>query len=219
MHNVWVVLLAALALLWVITAVRVFNGMANLPRLLRVDPLPNAECPSVSILVAARDEGNALPECLATLLALDYPGYEVIVVNDRSSDATPQILEQFARHNKNLRILNVNELPKSWLGKSYAMFTAYEHATGDWLVFTDADVRFAPDLLRRALGLARSKQWDHLSVLFFMDLVGFWEKTAIGWWVLSNIMWLEPWRVSDRNLTDIPAQARFNSCGARPTKK
>lgn len=208
MHNAWVALLGTLALLWVVAAVRFLNGMANLPSLVHVGPLPDADCPSVSILVAARDEAHGLPQCLVALLAQDYPRYEVIVVNDRSRDATPQILDEFARQNKNLKIFHVNELPKGWLGKSYAMFTAYQHATGDWLAFTDADVRFAPDLLRRALGLAKNKQWDHLSVLFFMDLVGFWEKTAIGWWFLSNIMWLEPWRVSD------PKSRRYSGSGA-----
>jgi glycosyltransferase involved in cell wall biosynthesis len=197
MHNIWVALLGILAFLWVVAAVRIFTGISQMPRLANAKLLPDADCPSVSILISARDEAEGLPQCLTALLAQDYPCYEVIVVNDRSRDATEQILGQFAEQNKNLKVIHLRELPKGWLGKSYAMFTAYQHATGEWLAFSDADVRFGPELLRRSLGLVRSKQWDHLSVLFFADLIGFWEKTAIGWWFLSTISWLEPWRVSD----------------------
>jgi len=208
MHNIWVALLGILAFLWVIAAVRIIAGISKMPRLANSNLLPDADCPSVSILVSARDEAEGLPRCLTALLAQDYPCYEVIVVNDRSRDATAQILDQFARENENLKVIHVRELPKGWLGKSYAMVTAYQHATGEWLVFTDADVRFGPDLLRRSLGLVKSKQRDHLSVLFFMDLVGFWEKTAIGWWFLSTISWLEPWRVSN------PKSRRYFGSGA-----
>jgi glycosyltransferase involved in cell wall biosynthesis len=208
MHNIWVALLGVLAFLWVIAAVRIFAGISRMPRLANANLLPDADCPSVSILISARDEAQGLPQCLTALLAQDYPCYEIIVVNDRSRDATAQILGQFAQQNKNLKVIHVRELPKGWLGKSYAMVTAYRHATGEWLVFTDADVRFGSDLLRRSLGLVKSKQWDHLSVLFFMDLVGFWEKTAIAWWFLSAISWLEPWRVSD------PKSRRYFGSGA-----
>jgi glycosyltransferase involved in cell wall biosynthesis len=208
MHNLWIALLAILAFLWIIAAVRIFAGISKMPRLANAIPLPDADCPSVSILISARDEAEGLPQCLTALLAQNYPRFEIIVVNDRSRDATAQILDQFARENKNLKVIHIAELPKGWLGKSYAMVAAHKHATGDWLVFTDADVRFAPDLLRRALGLVKSKQWDHLGVLFFIDLIGFWEKTAVGWWFLSHISWLEPWRVSD------PKSRRYFGSGA-----
>jgi glycosyltransferase involved in cell wall biosynthesis len=208
MHNIWVALLGILAFLWIIAAVRVFAGISELPRLANTNLLPDADCPSVSILISARDEAEGLPQCLTALLAQDYPCYEVIVVNDRSRDATAQILDQFARQNKNLRVIHITELPQGWLGKSYAMVKAHQRATGEWLVFTDADVRFEPDLLRRSLGLVKSKQWDHLSAFFFVDLVGFWEKTAIGWWFLSAVSWIEPWRVSD------PKSRRYSGSGA-----
>jgi glycosyltransferase involved in cell wall biosynthesis len=207
MHSVWVALLSVLAFLWVVAAIRILAGISKLPRLPNINLLPDAECPSVSILVSARDEAKGLPQCLTALLSQDYPCYEVIVVNDRSRDATAQIVDQFARENKNLKAIHIRELPRGWLGKSYAMVTAYQHATGEWLVFADADVRFAPDLLRRSLGLVKRKRWDHLSVLFFIDLVGFREKTALGCWFLSSISWLEPWRVSD------PKSRRYSGSG------
>ncbi len=128
-----------------------------MPSLADVDPLPDAECPSVSILFAARDEAEKLPGALATFLALDYPNYEVIAVDDRSEDATGAILKAAARRDTLLKCVRVDKLPAGWLGKPHALEQAYEHASGEWLIFTDADVHFAPDLLRRAIALADAR--------------------------------------------------------------
>lgn len=208
MHQFWTTFLGVLAALWVMGAARMLWGMRTVPRLTEVEPLRDADCPRVSLLVAARDEAARLPQALSTWLAQDYPDYEVIVVNDRSTDATPRILDDIARSDKRLKIVHLKELPSGWLGKSYALTVAYQQARGDWVAIADADVRLAPELLRRALALAQGRQWDHLCVLFFLDLVGFWEKTALSWWLLSMLLWLEPWWVSD------PKSRRYAGSGA-----
>jgi len=190
-------LVGAIALLWVVQGTRAFRGMSKLPPLADVTPLPDADCPRVSILVAARDEAAKLPEALPTLLAQDYPRYEVIVVDDRSRDATREILDEFSRADKKLKVLHLTDLPNGWLGKPHALATAYGEATGDWLVFADADVRFAPDLLRRALALVLQRRWDHLTLLGTMDLTCFWEKTVISYFGLGFTLGVEPWRASD----------------------
>ncbi|MFQ5818039.1 MAG: glycosyltransferase [Terriglobia bacterium] len=197
MDYLWTALLGLIALTWLVGGIRMLRGMANMPRLANVTPLPESACPSVSILVAARDEAAKLPQALPTLLAQDYPRYEVIVVNDRSRDATPQILDDFARTHKNLKVVHLAELPPGWLGKPHALAAADQYATGDWLVFTDADVRFAPDLLRRALALALEKHYDHLTLFGLLDLFGFWEKIATSYWGFGFVRALEPWRVSN----------------------
>ena len=155
MESFWTAFFGILAAAWIIGGLRMVRGMARVPRLGEVSPLPDADCPAVSILVPARNEADRLPQALPTLLAQDYPRSEVIVVNDRSSDRTGAILEEFASQNENLSVHHLRELPAGWLGKPHALEVGYQHATGEWLVFTDADVRFAPDLLRRALALAR----------------------------------------------------------------
>ena len=102
MEYFWTALLGTIALGWIVAGLRVHSGMARVPRIADAPPLPDADCPAVSILVPARDEAAKLPQALPTLLAQDYPRYEVIVVNDRSRDATGQILEEFAGRHKNL---------------------------------------------------------------------------------------------------------------------
>jgi glycosyltransferase involved in cell wall biosynthesis len=197
MPELWTALLGTLAFLWLVETVRLLWGMADIPRLAAVAPLPNAECPIVSILVAARDEAAVLPQALPTLLEQDYPRYEVIVVNDRSRDGTQEILDRFAHKYANLRVVHLAELPRGWIGKPHAMFRAYRQAQGEWLVFSDADVRFAPDALREVMAIAKARGWEHVSILPQLELVGFWEKTVLSFWALSSIVWLEPWRVSD----------------------
>ncbi len=147
--------------------------MSGLPKLREVTPLRDTECPSVSILIAARDEAAKLPQSLPTILAQDYPRYEVIVVDDRSRDATPQILDELAQKHKNLQVIHVTDLPAGWLGKPHAITKGYQQASGEWLVFTDADVHFAPDVLRRVMAVAKKKDCVHLNVLPHLELVGF----------------------------------------------
>ena len=108
--------------------------------------------PRVSIIVPARDEEETIAETLRRLLTLDYDNFEIIAVNDRSTDRTGTIMASAAASPaslERLRVIHIQELPEGWLGKTHAMWTAGEQATGDWLLFTDADVLFKPDSLRR----------------------------------------------------------------------
>lgn len=133
-------------------------GMSRLPWLAEVVPLSSPDAPLLSIIFAARDEAEKLPAALATLLAQDYPNYEVIAVNDRSQDQTPAILHQFERISQNLKVINIGQLPPGWLGKPHALVAGFERSRGEWIVFTDADVHFAPDVLRRAVALAQQRR-------------------------------------------------------------
>ena len=144
-------------------------GMSRLPWLAEVVPLSSPDAPLLSIIFAARDEAEKLPAALATVLAQDYPNYEVIAVNDRSQDQTPAILHQFERISQNLKVINIGQLPPGWLGKPHALAAGFERSRGEWIVFTDADVHFAPDVLRLAVALAQQRQWDHLSLFASID--------------------------------------------------
>ncbi len=186
-----------IALFWAVQGTRVVRGMARLPSLNDAPLLEDGRYPRVSILVAARNEATKLPAALTTLLAQDYPNYEVIMVNDRSQDETPQILDEFDQRHDHLKVIHLLELPPGWLGKPHALTQAYQQATGQWLLFTDADVHFAPDLLKRSLSLALAQGWDHVTLLPFGELEGFWEKTAITYWVGTFALGLKPWRVSN----------------------
>ena len=197
MHWIWIGLFGALALAWTFAAVDIAVGVASLPSIADVVPLNDADCPSVSILFAARDEAEKLPGALETFLGLDYPRYEVVAVDDRSADGTRAILEHAAENNSHLKFVRVDALPPGWLGKPHALEQAYEHSNGEWLVFTDADVHFAPDLLRRSVALAVKKGWDHLTLLGRAEMRTFGEKIVLTFFSMSFLTGIRPWRVAN----------------------
>ena len=197
MHVAWTALLGVVAFLWVLEAIDIANGVPSIPSLTEVAPLRDEQCPSVSVLFAARDEAEKLPGALKTILALDYPRYEVIAVDDRSTDGTGEILAAAARQNALLKCVHVSSLPSGWLGKPHALEQAYEKSTGEWLVFTDGDVHFAPDLLRRVVALAEAKKWDHVTLLGALGMFTIGEKIAMTFFAMAFVMGTRPWAASD----------------------
>jgi glycosyltransferase involved in cell wall biosynthesis len=120
--------------------------------------------PRLSVVVPARDEGPAIARAIGSLLEQDYPDFEVIVVDDRSSDRTGAVLRELAASDRRLLALRVDELPAGWLGKNHALWLGAHRASGEWLLFTDADVVFAKRALRQAVTYAVSEGLDHLTL-------------------------------------------------------
>ncbi len=189
--------LGVIALVWIYGAIEAAVGIPRLASLGDAAPLNDADCPRISILFAARDEAHKLPAALKTFLAMDYPSYEVIGVNDRSEDGTEEILERAAQTNPHMKVVRVKELPAGWLGKPHALQKAYEESTGEWLIFTDADVHFAPSLLRSAISLAEKKGWDHLTLSGRTEMFNIGEKIALTFFALAFLMSVRPWRVNN----------------------
>jgi glycosyltransferase involved in cell wall biosynthesis len=196
-HSLSIAVYSALALGWLIQGARAYRGMRGLPHIGRVAPLEGTDVPRVSILFAARDEAEKLPAALESMLALNYPNLEIVAVDDRSRDSTGAILDDSACRDPRLRVVHIADLPPGWLGKPHALEAAYEHSSGDWLVFTDADVHFSPDVLRRAMALAAERSCDHLTLLASVVMHGFWETTALSFFGFAFVFGSEPWRVSD----------------------
>jgi len=198
MHFLGIALFGIVALFWLTYGLRVAYGAIRLPWVKDFPPAPDAECPRISILFAARDEEEKLPAALATLMQIDYPGLEVVAVDDRSQDATGRILDEFAATHPRLRVVHEERLPEGWLGKTHALQKAYEASLGEWLLFTDADVRFNPDVVRRVVSLVKAQNLDHLSLLGDVEMVGFWENVLITFFGLGFHLAADPSRVGNR---------------------
>lgn len=208
MHILGIFPFGLIALFWLTHGLRVALGAIHLPWLKHFAPAADAECPAISVLFAARDEEEKLPAALATLIAIDYPHLEIIAADDRSKDATARILDEFAASHARLRVVHIDQLPPSWLGKPHALQKAYESSTGEWLLFTDADVRFKADTLRRAISLAETRNLDHLTLFCDLEMIGFWEKVLITFFGLWFYLATDPARVSD------PGSPRYVGVGA-----
>jgi len=174
--------------------------------------------PFVSIVVPARNEAEHIETALVSLLQLDYPDYEVIAVDDRSEDDTGAILDRVeaewrergeASHHR-LKVLHVTELPSGWLGKTHAMWQAGKHATGDWVLFTDADVIFRDDALRRAVVYAEWEQADHLVLFPTMIMKSPGERMMIAFFQSQFVFGHRPWKVADPKSRDSMGVGAFN---------
>jgi len=210
LHLFWTGLLASTAVFWMIEVVVLARGVRSIPSIAEAAFASlDAKGPAISVLFAARDEAEKLPDALATMLTLDYPDYEVIAVDDRSRDRTHTILKQAARENPHLKPIRVGSLPGGWLGKPHALQQAYEHSSGEWLVFTDADVHFAPDVLGRALTLANQRNWDHLTLLCGAKMFTFGEKLIMTFFGIAFMIGTRPWEASNRRASGYSGVGAF----------
>jgi len=254
-----------LALAWFSRIVEAALGMPHVANIARPEwdrrpAAPNGE-PRVSIIVPARNEEESIRETLVQLLALDYSNYEIIAVNDRSTDRTGQIMEEVAegsvasaakavgivrlnrsgeplRHPKarsnpetdlledtdvklhpemdrsvrstRLKVIHISELPAGWLGKTHAMWMAGQQASGDWLLFTDADVLFKPDSLRRAVAYAQAERADHVVLFPRMIMKGQGERMMIAFFQVLFVFGHRPWKVADPKARDHMGVGAFN---------
>ena len=131
---------------------------------LKAQPIIDTE-PSLAIIVAVRNEEEDLEKALHSVCNLNYKNYRVVVVNDRSTDRTAEILEGFKTRYPQLAVVTITRLPDDWLGKNNALYQGYLNSTEEWMLFTDADIEFHPDTLSKAMSYAVKNNLDHLSVL------------------------------------------------------
>ncbi|MFZ0292852.1 MAG: glycosyltransferase family 2 protein [Candidatus Sulfotelmatobacter sp.] len=206
-----------LALAWFSRIVDAALGMPSVANISQPqwnrNPVAPSGNPRVSIIVPARNEENDIEQTLTLLLKLDYDNYEVIAVNDRSTDRTGEIMEEVASRTGSqarLRVIQHQELPPGWLGKAHAMWTATNAATGDWLLFTDADVLFKPDSVRRALAYAEAERADHVVLFPQMIMKTPGEYMMIAFFQTMFVFGHRPWKVADPKSRDHMGVGAFN---------
>jgi glycosyltransferase involved in cell wall biosynthesis len=168
--------------------------------------------PKVSIVVPACNEAADIEATLTRLLTLEYDNYEVIAVDDRSTDQTGAIMERIASAAPpgRLRVIHIADLPTGWMGKPHAMWSAGKQASGDWLLFTDADVLFKPDALRRAVAYAEAERADHLVLFPRMIMKHPGEKMMIAFFQTLFVFGHRPWKVADPKTKDHIGVGAFN---------
>ena len=204
-----------LALAWFSRIVDAALGMPSVADISKPEwnrnPASPAGNPRVSIIVPARNEEEDIEQSLTNLLALDYDNYEVIAVNDRSTDRTGEIMERVvASAAQRLQVLHHRELPDGWLGKTHAMWTAANQAKGEWLLFTDADVLFRPDSVRRALVYAEAERADHVVLFPQMIMKSPSEFMMIAFFQTMFVFGHRPWKVADPKSRDHMGVGAFN---------
>lgn len=173
------------------------RGIRKIQYIKDVAPLSAAGLPKISIIIPACNEEKDMEKALQSVLAIDYDPLEIIVINDRSTDATGAVLDRMANRYPRLKVVHSKELPPKWLGKNHALDQGARLASGDYLLFTDADIFFEKTVLRRAINHMQAMKLDHLALIFgvpeIRGLLGMLMlETMVGLFVL-----LKPWKAKE----------------------
>ncbi len=164
--------------------------------------------PSLSVVIPARNEERTIVAGLTSVLGQDYPNLQVIVVDDRSTDRTGEVLEHMKARCEGLQVVHLEHLPQGWLGKNHALYTGAQRATGEWLLFTDADVEYAPGALKKLVSYALSRNLDHLAALPDLSAETIWLNSFVTSFVLLFSLATRPWLAAN------PRSRAYNGIGA-----
>lgn len=157
--------LAVLCAAWFLQALVVFVHLVEIHTLLDLPYAPPATWPRVSTIVPARDEAASIGTALRTRLDDDYPDLELVVVDDRSADDTPRVVSELAASDSRVVPIRIEEVPEGWLGKLNALEQGTHAATGEWLLFSDADIHLERGTLRRAVAFCESTGCDFIALV------------------------------------------------------
>jgi glycosyltransferase involved in cell wall biosynthesis len=192
---VW--LSAIILILIAIAACDIFIGNRSVSALRDTSPENFSSLPRLSIIIAARNEQRNITEALQSLLNLDYPDYELIVVDDRSEDNTGQILDNMVHGHSRLKVIHIDVLPSGWLGKNHALWVGSNRATGEMLLFSDADIVMEKSVATRAVIFLQKNNLDHLAATPSMRM----PTTFLGMFGAAFIvifsLFARPWKARD----------------------
>ena len=179
----------------------------------------------VAVIVPARNEAARVERAIGRLLSQTGVDLEIIAVDDRSTDETGAILQRIAADNRRVKVVHIQSLPEGWLGKSYACHVGTQKVAADWLLFTDADVWLKPDVIQRALAVARRDNAQHITLT-----PGVKRGTLAGQgWHLLFLMGMGDWieKVNRDHPTafigigafNLVATRAYQACGGYPALK
>ncbi len=173
-------------------------NVRTVPRLAPIDGrVAPSKPPRVSVVIPARDEEAEVEAAVRSHLAQDYPDFEVVVVDDRSGDATPVILARLAAGDPRLKVVSGVEPPDGWLGKPHALDQGARAASGELLLFADADVRYDPSAMAEAVAMLEEQRIDLLAFFPRLEMVGFWENALMSYLAVSYFFGPAFWVNSD----------------------
>jgi glycosyltransferase involved in cell wall biosynthesis len=189
---------------------RSIRSLSHLPVNPCVDASTNASLPKVSVIIPARNEERGIEAALHSVLMLDYPNYELIVLNDRSEDRTGAILDQIAQIHPALQVVHIHTLPDGWLGKNHALWQGAAMASGELLLFTDADVVFEPSSLRRAVHFMQNQSLDHLAAMPGLISKNMDLSLFMGTFSVFFCMYSKPWNARKKHSKNFIGIGAFN---------
>ncbi len=179
-HLLFIVYLLAGPLAWAFFVFSITIGRHKMMLLKPGRKLP-ANPPKVTVLVPAKDEGQRIRSCLQSILDQNYPDFNLIAIDDRSTDETGKVMDEMAETNPRMQVLHIQDgtLGEGWTGKNNALWTGAKYAQGAWLCFVDSDVLLEPDALHQTVSIAEGRHYDLVTLLPRLECHTIWESTVI----------------------------------------
>jgi glycosyltransferase involved in cell wall biosynthesis len=184
-NYVFVAILVGTSFAWISLIKSMIESFRHTPILDKFEPKPH-DNPKVSVILPARNEEKFIQKCLDSLIAQDYTNYEIIAIDDSSDDSTGKIISEYARNNPKIIHVSADPKPDGWMGKNWACSEGYKKATGQLLLFTDADTNFAKNVISLAVSHLESFSLNALTVIPKMICLDFWTKITLP--VLSTFL-------------------------------
>ena len=184
-NYVFVAILIGICFAWIALIRSMFESFRHTPILDKFDAKPH-HTPRVSVILPARNEEDFIGKCLDSLALQDYTNYEIIAIDDSSDDSTGKIIAEYAKNNPRIIHVSAGPKPDGWMGKNWACMEGYKKATGELLLFTDADTKYAKNVVSLAVSHLESFGLDALTVIPKMICLDSWTKITLP--VLSTFL-------------------------------
>lgn len=210
MQMVFMALIILGAFYWFVQFIFTFQLIT---RVRTVDKLPYKKLdkwPRVSVIIPARNEAKTIETAMKLRLQSDYPNLEIVLVDDRSNDETLAIMNEIAKNDSRVKVIQIKELPGEWIGKLYAMHIAAEMASGDWLLFSDADVKIAPGTLKRVISFSEMGGYDHIAGIPELFRSGFLVDIVLSVFMRQMCILGRLWKVGDDKSDAAAGAGAFN---------
>ncbi len=190
-------LAAGTFIIQLLTSLEMLIGSRTIKQLKEFTSEKSSNYPKVSIVFSARDEEKHIKKAVESMLNQDYPDFEVIAINDRSSDQTKPILDNLSDQHPHLQVIHIDTLPKQWLGKTHGLYQGTKIAQGDILLFTDADIIMSPDTLKKSTHYFETTECDHLAITPIATCPNRLLEMFVGTFLVYFSLFSLPWRAAN----------------------
>ena len=212
------ILIYVLFLIYFLYTVEIFFGYRSIKYLDNLYEYTE-DLSKISVIIPARNEEKKLEQALRSVLSSNYPSFEVIVVNDRSTDSTSEILKRLQNDYSTLKIVEIDNVPEGWLGKNYALQSGVSCASGNYYLFTDADVIMQKNTLRKAVSYCRLNNLDHIAVVPIINMPGLILKLFTASFIIFFNMFASPWKAKNPKSKKYIGIGAFNLVRSEVYKK
>ncbi|MDZ5471103.1 glycosyltransferase family 2 protein (plasmid) [Bacillus sp. 31A1R] len=211
------ILLSLSLLIWIAALIDAIIGFNNLNRLEEEEP--SQQGPKLSIIVAARNEEKSIEHSIKSQFLQKYEPIEWILVNDRSVDQTGKIMDNIQKEDSRAKVIHIEALPAGWLGKNHALHVGSKKASGELLLFTDADVIFKDDAIGKAVQYFTKNNLDHLTAAPNLNGKRFWLRSFIGFFLFGFSYYKRPWLANRKSSKTGMGIGAFNLVSKEAYKK